>query len=130
MREHPLASALSSLSGGLARRRNRHPRDPRRRRTTERLSADLAVAGKPSKDALRLSQGRRFQDRDRPPPAGRGRPPAREAVEAQGLTFVSVPVSPDTFSAGDAEEGRHGAEGPGRGARPSFSARAATGWAP
>jgi uncharacterized protein (TIGR01244 family) len=67
----------------------------------KRLSPSLAVAGKPSKEALDSLKAAGFRtviDLRQP---SEGVPSAREAVEAQGLTFVSVPVSPDTFSIGD-----------------------------
>ena len=66
-----------------------------------RLSPSLAVSGKPSKEALASLKAAGFRtviDLRQP---SEGVPSAREAVEAQGLTFVSVPVSPDTFTAGD-----------------------------
>ena len=80
----------------------------------KRLSPSLAVAGRPSRRRSRRSRrpasGRRSTSASRP----RECAAAREAVEAQGLTFVSVPVSPGTFSPRGREEGRGGAQGPGR----------------
>jgi uncharacterized protein (TIGR01244 family) len=67
----------------------------------KRLSPSLAIAGKPSKEALASLKTAGFRTVvDLRLPA-EGVPSAREAVEAQGLTFVSVPVSPDTFSLDD-----------------------------
>ncbi len=67
----------------------------------QRLSPSLAVAGKPSKEALDSLKTAGFRTAvDLRQPA-EGVPSAREAVEAQGLKFVSVPVSPDTFSMDD-----------------------------
>ena len=67
----------------------------------QRLSPSLAVAGKPSKEALDSLKAAGFRTAvDLRQPA-EGVPSAREAVEAQGLKFVSVPVSPDTFSMDD-----------------------------
>jgi uncharacterized protein (TIGR01244 family) len=67
----------------------------------QRLSPGLAAAGKPSKAALDSLKSAGFTTAvDLRQPA-EGVPPAKEAVEAQGLRFVSVPVSPDTFSLDD-----------------------------
>lgn len=67
----------------------------------QRLSPSLAVSGKPSKEGLASLKAAGFRTAvDLRQPA-EGVPSAREAVEAQGLTFVSVPVSPDTFSMED-----------------------------
>jgi len=69
----------------------------------QRLSPGLAVSGKPSKEALAALKDAGFRTAiDLRLPA-EGVPAAREAVESQGLTFVSVPVSPETFSLGDAQ---------------------------
>ena len=69
----------------------------------KRLSPSLAVSGKPSKEALASLKASGFRTVIdlRQPGEGVAR---RETVEAQGLTFVSVPVSPDTFSAGDVKK--------------------------
>ena len=67
----------------------------------KRLSPSLAVAGRPSPEAvakLKESGFRTAVDLRQP---SEGVAIVREAVEAQGLTFVSVPVSPDTFTLGD-----------------------------
>ncbi|HEX7613694.1 MAG TPA: sulfur transferase domain-containing protein [Thermoanaerobaculia bacterium] len=70
----------------------------------QRLSPSLAVSGKPSKEALAALKDAGFRTAiDLRQPA-EGVPSARAAVEAQGLTFVSVPVSPETFSLGDAQK--------------------------
>jgi uncharacterized protein (TIGR01244 family) len=67
----------------------------------QRLSPSLAVSGKPSKEALASLRAAGFTTAiDLRQPA-EGVPSAKAAVEAQGLTFVSVPVSPDTFSLDD-----------------------------
>lgn len=67
----------------------------------KRLSPGLAVSGKPSKEALASLKAAGFQTAvDLRQPA-EGVASAREAVEEQGLTFVSVPVTPDTFSLDD-----------------------------
>jgi uncharacterized protein (TIGR01244 family) len=69
-----------------------------------RLSPSLAVAGKPSMDALASLRGTGFRTAiDLRQPA-EGVASAREAVEAQGLKFISVPVSPDTFTLDDARK--------------------------
>jgi uncharacterized protein (TIGR01244 family) len=69
-----------------------------------RLSPSLAVSGKPSRDALGSLKSAGFRTAvDLRQPA-EGVPSARDAVEAQGLKFVSVPVSPDTFSLEDARK--------------------------
>jgi uncharacterized protein (TIGR01244 family) len=66
-----------------------------------RLSPSLAIAGKPSKEALDSLKAAGFRTAvDLRQPA-EGVPSAKDAVEAQGLKFVSVPVSPDTFSLDD-----------------------------
>ena len=67
----------------------------------KRLSPGLAVAGSPSRDALASLKAAGFRTAiDLRNPA-EGVASAREAVEAQGLKFVSVPVSPGTFSPED-----------------------------
>jgi uncharacterized protein (TIGR01244 family) len=70
----------------------------------KRLSPSLAVSGKPSKEALASLKEAGFRTAvDLRQPA-EGVTSAREAVEAQGLKFVSVPVSPDTFTLADAQK--------------------------
>ena len=69
-----------------------------------RLSPSLAVAGRPSPEALaKLKEvGFRTAIDLRQPAEGVGI--ARKAVEEQGLTFVNVPVSPETFSLEDVKK--------------------------
>ena len=70
----------------------------------QKLSPALAVAGKPSNEAITKLKEAGFRTAiDLRQPA-EGVAAARAAVEAQGLTFVSVPVSPDTFSLDDAQK--------------------------
>lgn len=70
----------------------------------KRLSPSLAVSGKLSKGALASLKQAGFRTAiDLRQPA-EGVPSAREAVEAQGLRFVSVPVSPDTFSVDEVQK--------------------------
>jgi uncharacterized protein (TIGR01244 family) len=67
----------------------------------QRLSPTLAAAGKPSREALDSLKAAGFTTAvDLRQPA-EGVASAKEAVEAQGLNFVSVPVSPETFSLDD-----------------------------
>jgi uncharacterized protein (TIGR01244 family) len=69
-----------------------------------RLSPSLAVSGKPSKEALAKLKESGFRTAiDLRQPA-EGVSITREAVEVQGLRFVSVPVSPDTFSIEDVKK--------------------------
>ena len=66
-----------------------------------RLSPSLAVSGRPSPEAVAKLRETGFRTAiDLRQPA-EGVAIVREAVEAQGLKFVSVPVSPDTFSLED-----------------------------
>ena len=70
----------------------------------QRLSPSLAVSGKPSKEALAALKDAGFRTAiDLRQPA-EGVEAARKAVEEQGLTFVSVPISPETFRADDAKK--------------------------
>lgn len=70
----------------------------------QRLSPSLAISGKPSPEALASLKQAGFRTAiDLRQPA-EGVTSAREAVEAQGLKFVSVPVSPDTFTLEDAKK--------------------------
>lgn len=67
----------------------------------KRLSPDLAVSGRPSPEAVAKLKETGFRTAiDLRQPA-EGVAIVREAVEAQGLGFVSVPVSPETFSLAD-----------------------------
>jgi uncharacterized protein (TIGR01244 family) len=70
----------------------------------KRLSPSLAVAGKPSKEALASLKETGFRTAIDLRQPNEGVVSAREAVEAQGLKFVSVPVSPDTFTLEDAKK--------------------------
>jgi uncharacterized protein (TIGR01244 family) len=63
----------------------------------------LATAGKPSAETLAKLREMGFRTAiDLRQPA-EGVAAARKAVEEQGLTFVSVPISPETFRADDAK---------------------------
>ena len=70
----------------------------------KRLSPSLAVSGKPSKEALASLKEAGFRTAVDLRQPTEGVTSAREAVEAQGLKFVSVPVSPDTFTLADAQK--------------------------
>lgn len=70
----------------------------------QRLSPSLAVSGKPSKGALAALKEAGFRTAIDLRQLAEGVPSAREVVEAQGLNFVSVPVSPDTFTLEDARK--------------------------
>jgi uncharacterized protein (TIGR01244 family) len=70
----------------------------------KRLSPSLAVSGRPSKEALASLKAAGFRTAiDLRQPA-EGVTSSRDAVEAQGLRFVSVPVSPDTFTLEDVQK--------------------------
>jgi uncharacterized protein (TIGR01244 family) len=69
-----------------------------------KAGAALATAGKPSPETLAKLKDLGFKTAiDLRQPA-EGVEAARKAVEEQGLTFVSVPVSPETFRADDARK--------------------------
>jgi uncharacterized protein (TIGR01244 family) len=69
-----------------------------------KAGAALATAGKPSVETLSKLKELGFRTAiDLRQPA-EGVDAARKAVEEQGLTFVSVPVSPDTFTLEDAKK--------------------------
>ena len=69
-----------------------------------RLSPSLAAAGRPSPEALAKLKESGFRTAiDLRQPA-EGVAIVRQAVEEQGLTFVSVPVSPNTFSLEDVKK--------------------------
>lgn len=69
-----------------------------------KAGAALATAGKPSVETLGKLKELGFRTAiDLRQPA-EGVEAARKAVEGQGLTFVSVPVSPETFRADDARK--------------------------
>lgn len=67
----------------------------------KRLSPSLAVAGRPSPEAVAKLKELGFRTAIDLRQPNEGVAIVREAVEAQGLRFVSVPVSPNTFSVGD-----------------------------
>lgn len=67
----------------------------------KRLSPSLAVSGRPSPEALAKLKESGFRTAIDLRQPSEGVAIAKEAVEAQGLRFVSVPVSPDTFSLDD-----------------------------
>ncbi len=67
----------------------------------QRLSPSLAVSGKPSKEGFASLKAAGFRTAIDLRQPREGVAQAREAVEAQDLAFVSVPVAPDTFSLGD-----------------------------
>jgi uncharacterized protein (TIGR01244 family) len=69
-----------------------------------RLSPSLAVAGRPSPEALAQLKEAGFKTAIDIRHPAEGVAIARAAVEAQGLTFVSVPVTPDTFSLEDVKK--------------------------
>ncbi len=70
----------------------------------QRLSPSLAVSGAPTRNAFASLKEAGFRTAiDLRQPA-EGVVAAREAVEKQGLTFLSVPVSPGTFSLADAQK--------------------------
>ena len=69
-----------------------------------KAGAALATAGKPSPETLAKLKNLGFKTAiDLRQPA-EGVEAARKAVEEQGLTFVSVPISPETFRADDAKK--------------------------
>jgi uncharacterized protein (TIGR01244 family) len=69
-----------------------------------KAGAALATAGKPSLETLAKLKELGFRTAiDLRLPA-EGVEAARKAVEEQGLTFVSVPVSPESFRADDAKK--------------------------
>ena len=85
------------------------PRRPASRRPSTRRTTSASRRASPSP----ASRRRRRSPRSRRPASGprstsasrpRACAAAREAVEAQGLKFLSVPVSPDTFSLGDVKK--------------------------
>jgi uncharacterized protein (TIGR01244 family) len=64
----------------------------------------LATAGKPSAETLAKLKELGFRTAIDLRQLAEGVEAARKAVEAQGLTFVSIPVSPETFRADDARK--------------------------
>jgi uncharacterized protein (TIGR01244 family) len=69
-----------------------------------RLSPSLAVAGRPSPEALAKLKESGFRTAIDLRQPSEGVAIVRQAVEEQGLAFVSVPVSPDTFSLADVQK--------------------------
>lgn len=69
-----------------------------------RLSPSLAVAGRPSPEALAKLKESGFRTAIDIRQPNEGVSITRQAVEAQGLTFLNVPVSPDTFSLADVQK--------------------------
>jgi uncharacterized protein (TIGR01244 family) len=69
-----------------------------------RAGAALATAGKPSVETLAKLKELGFRTVIDLRQQAEGVEAARKAVEAQGLRFVSVPVSPDTFTLEDAKK--------------------------
>jgi len=63
----------------------------------------LATAGKPSAEALGRLKAQGFKTVIDLRTEVEGTLAEKQAVEAQGLRYVSVPISPATFSMGDAE---------------------------
>lgn len=70
----------------------------------KRLSPNLAVSGRPSPEVLAKLKESGFRTAIDIRQPAEGVAIVREAVEGQGLRFVSVPVSPDTFSVGDVKK--------------------------
>jgi uncharacterized protein (TIGR01244 family) len=68
-----------------------------------KAGAALATAGKPSVETLSKLKDLGFRTAIDLRQPVEGVEAARKAVEQQGLTFVSVPVSPETFRADDAK---------------------------
>ena len=63
----------------------------------------LATAGQPTPEALRGLEGMGFRTVVNLRPETEGPAEERAVVEAQGLRYVSVPVTADTFSLADVE---------------------------
>jgi uncharacterized protein (TIGR01244 family) len=63
----------------------------------------LAAAGQPTPEALKGLEGMGFRTVVNLRPEKEGPPDERAVVEAQGLRYVSIPVTPDTFSLADVE---------------------------
>jgi uncharacterized protein (TIGR01244 family) len=64
---------------------------------------DVATAGKPSAEALGRLKAQGFKTVIDLRTEGEGTAAEKQAVEAQGLRYVSVPISPATFSVADVE---------------------------
>jgi len=67
------------------------------------LHPGLAVAGQPSPEALRGLEEMGFRTVVNLRPEKEGPPDERAVVESQGLRYVSIPVTADTFSLADVE---------------------------
>jgi len=67
------------------------------------IRPDLAVAGLPSPEALGRLKDMGFRTVVDLRTEKEGTPEERAVVEAQGLRYVRVPVTPDTFSLADVE---------------------------
>lgn len=70
----------------------------------KRLSPSLAVAGRPSPEALAKLKESGFRTAIDIRQPAEGVSITREAAAAQGLNFLNVPVSPDTFSLDDVKK--------------------------
>jgi len=92
------ASALLAVASGIP-----ETLKPEEALNYRKAGAALATAGKPSASTLAKLKELGFRTAiDLRQPA-EGVEAARKAVEGQGLTFVSVPISPGTFRADDAK---------------------------
>ncbi len=92
------ATAFASLAAGIPETLR-----PEEAPNYRKASPALATAGKPSPETLAKLKDLGFRTVvDLRQPA-EGVETARKAVEEQGLVFVSVPVSPETFRADDAK---------------------------
>jgi uncharacterized protein (TIGR01244 family) len=69
----------------------------------QKIRPDLATSSQPAPDAVRKLKEMGFRTVINLRMPQEGIEKDREAVEAQGLSFVSVPVTPVTFSAKDVE---------------------------
>lgn len=67
------------------------------------LHPGLAAAGQPTPEALAGLKGMGFRTVVNLRPDNEGLPDERAIVEAQGLRYVSIPVTADTFSPADVE---------------------------
>jgi uncharacterized protein (TIGR01244 family) len=67
------------------------------------IQPGLAAAGQPTPEALRGLEGMGFRTVVNLRPEKEGPPDERAVVEAQGLRYVSIPVTADTFSLADVE---------------------------
>ncbi len=67
------------------------------------IRPDLATAGQPSPDALARLREMGFKTVVNLRTEGEGAAAERAVVEAQGLRYVWIPVTPDTFGLGDVQ---------------------------